>query len=411
MLHPRWRRIQEALQRHTIPAWLLYDFRGSNPFAARVLGLPEHMQTTRRWAVLIPAEGSPEKLVHQIEAHLLQGVDAVEHRYAAHQEWRYILQQWCQRYRCLAVEYSPEAALPMVSVLDAGTAELLRSFGAELVSSADVLQELLAVATPEQLQQQAQTAQQLYDILMRAFAWLRERLRHGDTPQEYTLQGLLMEWLERAALQTDHPPIVARTERAANPHYSPTPEETAPIRPGDLVLIDIWAKPRHPSALYADVTWMAYAGEEIPTAFAQPFSVLCAARDQAVELIRQAFAHGRPLAGYEVDRHVRHALYAAGYGQFFLHRTGHSLSTDVHGPGANLDDYETHDTRHLLPGTAVTIEPGIYRAGMFGMRTEIDLQIRHDGSVGLCPPSVQRCLLPLLASEESSWRECGAQLP
>lgn len=411
MFHPRWRQIQEALQRRDIPAWLLYDFRGSNPFAARVLGLPEDIHPTRRWAVLVPAEGAPEKLVHRIEPHVLHTVEAREYCYATYHEWRYVLQQWCQRYRRFAVEYSPEAALPMVSVLDAGTAELLWSFGAELVSSADLLQELVAVVTPEQLQQQAQTAEHVYNILVRAFIWLQEQLRHGCTPQEYTLQGLLIEWLEAAALQTDHPPIVARTERAANPHYSPTREDTAPLRPGDLVLIDIWAKPRHSSALYADITWMAYAGKEVPSAFAEPFAVLCSARDRAVELIREACVHGRPLAGYEVDRHVRRLLDAAGYGQLFLHRTGHSLGTEVHGPGANLDDYETHDTRHLLPGSAVTVEPGVYRAGVFGMRTELDVQIRHDGSVVVCPASVQTRLVPLLALEESAWRECGMRLP
>ncbi len=395
----RWEGIQQALQRFDIPAWLLYDFRGSNPFAAHVLGLPSNLHATRRWAVLIPAEGMPEKIVHRIEPHVLSGVEAQEHRYTTHHEWRALLDRWCRRYRRLAVEYSPEGALPMVSVLDAGTADLLRSLGAELLSSADVLQELVAVYTPDQLRQQAQTAQQLYDILMRGLEWLRERLLQGECPQEYALQGFLEEQLARAGLYTEHPPIVARTERAANPHYSPTPKDTAPIRPGDLVLVDIWAKPPEPSALYADITWMAYAGEEVPGRFADIFAVLCQARDRAVELIREAFHQQRPLAGYEVDRFVRTFLQAAGYGELFLHRTGHSLGTEVHGPGANLDDYETHDTRRLLPGTAVTVEPGLYQMGEFGMRTEIDVQIWSDGTVVLCPVPVQERIIPLLAWE------------
>ncbi len=284
----------------------------------------------------------------------------------------------------------------MVSVVDAGTAELLRQLGAELISSADLLQELIAVGTPEQLEQQAQTAQALHAVLRQSFAWLRERLLSGETPSEYAVQCFLLERLAELGLQTDAAPIVARTERAANPHYSPTAEDSAPIRPGDLVLIDLWAKPQQGSAFYADITWMAYAGEDVPAAFATPFAVLCHARDHAVALIQDALQQSRPIAGYEVDRAVRSLLEAAGYGADFLHRTGHSLGTEVHGPGANLDDYETHDTRRLVPGSAFTVEPGIYRAGQFGMRTEIDVQLRHDGSLRVCPEPQQQQIVPLL---------------
>lgn len=394
-----WQPIQQLLQRAGISAWLLYDFRGSNPFAAQLLGLPEGLHATRRWAVLIPAHGTPEKAVHRVEPHLLQQVPARERLYTTHEEWRAILREWCHRYRFLAVEYSPEGALPTVSVLDAGTAELLRGFGAELISSADLLQELVAVSSPEQLRRQAQTAQRLYELVWDAFAWMRQRLLQGEHPHEYVLQQFLLQRLSQEGLLTDYPPIVARTERAANPHYSPTAEDSAPIRPGDLVLIDIWAKPRDAGALYADITWMAYAGDEVPTAYAEPFALLVRARDSAVEAIRRAFAQEQPLCGYEVDRLVRDQIQAAGYGEFFLHRTGHSLGTEVHGPGANLDDYETHDTRRLLPGTSFTIEPGLYREGEFGMRTEIDVQIAHDGSVRVCPEPTQERIVALLAPE------------
>lgn len=391
-----WERIQQLLRCTEIPAWLLYDFRGSNPFAARLLEVPEGLHATRRWAVLIPAEGRPQKLVHRIEPHILRELDAEERLYTTHAEWRAVLAEWCQRYRRLALEYSPEAALPMVSVVDAGTAELLRLLGAELLSSADLLQELLAVASPEELDRQAQTAQTLLELLRHTLAWLRQQLYRGETPYEYAVQQFLLKCLAEAQLQTDHPPLVARAERAANPHYSPTAHDSAPIRPGDLVLIDLWAKPPHSSALYADITWMAYAGEEVPSTFAEPFAVLCHARDSALELLHTALRQQRPVAGYEVDRHVRSVLEAAGYGAEFLHRTGHNLGTEVHGPGANLDDYETHDTRRLLPGCAFTIEPGIYRAGAFGMRTEVDVQLRHDGTLRVCPEPRQERILPLL---------------
>jgi Xaa-Pro aminopeptidase len=394
-----WQPIQQLLQRAGISAWLLYDFRGSNPFAAQLLGLPQGLHATRRWAVLIPAHGTPEKAVHRVEPHLLQQVQARERLYTTYEEWRAILREWCHRYRFLAVEYSPEGALPTVSVLDAGTAELLRGFGAELISSADLLQELVAVSSPEQLRRQAQTAQRLYELVWDAFAWMRQRLLQGEHPHEHVLQQFLLQRLSQEGLLTDYPPIVARTERAANPHYSPTAEDSAPIRPGDLVLIDIWAKPRDTGALYADITWMAYAGDEVPTAYAEPFALLVRARDSAVEAIRRAFAQKQPLCGYEVDRLVRDQIQAAGYGEFFLHRTGHSLGTEVHGPGANLDDYETHDTRRLLPGTSFTIEPGLYREGEFGMRTEIDVQISHDGSVRVCPEPTQERIVALLAPE------------
>ncbi|MCS6966830.1 MAG: M24 family metallopeptidase [Candidatus Kapabacteria bacterium] len=394
-----WHHIQQLLQRSDIPAWLLYDFRGSNSFAAYLLGLPKEKLCTRRWAVLVPAVGRPQKLVHRVEPHVLQAVDAEERLYTTYHEWQVVLAEWCQKYRRIAVEYSPDAALPVVSILDAGTAELLRKLGAELVSSADLLQELVAVYTPEQLEQQARTAQQLYEILWEALAWLRNQLRQGAQPQEYALQQFLLEQLVQSGLETDHPPIVARTERAANPHYSPTEEDSAPIRPGDLVLIDLWAKLRDPSALYADITWMAYAGEEVPPRFAEVFTVLCRARDRAVQLVRDVLAQSRFPAGYEVDRHVRSIVQSAGYGELFLHRTGHSLGTEVHGPGANLDDYETHDTRRLLPGSAFTVEPGLYFPNEFGMRTEINVQIQHNRSVRVCPEPVQQHIVALLSSE------------
>jgi Xaa-Pro aminopeptidase len=405
MPESRWQRIQELLRRYDIPAWFLYDFRGSNPLAARILGLPEGLHATRRWAVLIPAEGPPQKAVHRIEPHVLRSVEADERVYSTHHEWRALLAEWCQRYRRLAVEYSPEAALPTISLVDAGTVDLLRSFGAELVSSADLIQELIAPVTAEQLEEQARTADRLLVAVRDTFAWLREQLQRGEQPQEYAVQQHLLRHLEAAGLETDFPPIVARTERAANPHYSPTADDSAPIRHGDLVLVDLWARPRRHGALYADITWMAYAGETVPNRFADAFAALTRARDAAIALLRDAFARQQPVRGYEVDRLVRSLIHEAGYGELFIHRTGHSLGQEVHGPGANLDDYETHDTRRLLPGTAFTIEPGLYRDGDFGMRTEVDVQIRHDGTVVVCPQPVQRRIVPLLSPdwEESGW--------
>ncbi|MEN3027389.1 MAG: Xaa-Pro peptidase family protein [Chlorobiota bacterium] len=392
-----WERIQQLLQREGIDAWLLYDFRGANRFAMQLLGLPTTFYATRRWVVLIPARGTPQKAVHAIESHVLRDVEAEERLYKTYQDWQGILAEWCRQYPRLAVEYSPYGELPVVSVLDAGTAELLRRFGAELVSSADLLQELVAVYSPEELEQQARTAQLLYEIVRDAFVWVRDHLQQGVHPQEYAVQRWLLEQLTARGLQTDHPPIVARTERAANPHYSPTASDTAPIRVGDLLLIDLWARPSHPSALYADITWMAYAGAEVPERFVEAFAVLAQARDSAIELIRNAVEHERPLAGYEVDRHVRSILSAAGYGDNFLHRTGHSLGMEVHGPGANLDDYETRDTRRLLCGSIVTVEPGIYCPGEFGMRTEVNVQLRQGGQVFVCPQPIQQAIVPLLS--------------
>ncbi len=392
----RLQRLQALLQRYELPAWLLCDFRHSNPIAYQVLGLDPTLHCTRRWAVLIPAQGQPEKLLHRVEPHVLQDVPARERLYATYGEWQRVLHEWVQRYRRLALEYSPRGELPTISLVDGGTVELLRFFGAELHSSADLVQELLAVHSEQQLRQLAETAQQLRVLVWEAFAWIGEQLRRGESPQEYAVQQLLLQRLRQQGLVTDHPPIVARTERAANPHYAPTAQDTAPIRLGDLVLIDIWAKPNAPDALYADITWMAYAGEIAPDRFAEPFAKLCAARDAAIELITSAVARREPIAGYQVDRYVRQLLAAAGYAKEFLHRTGHSLGTEVHGAGANLDDYETHDTRRLLPGTAVTIEPGIYRAGEFGMRTEVDLLLWHD-CAEVHPQPLQQRLIPLLA--------------
>jgi hypothetical protein len=250
----RLQRLQALLQRYELPAWLLCDSRHSNPIAYQVLGLDPTLHCTRRWSVLIPAQGQPEKLLHCVEPHVLQDVPARERLYATYGEWQRVLHEWVQRYRRLALEYSPRGELPTISLVDGGTVELLRFFGAELHSSADLVQELLAVHSEQQLRQLAETAQQLRVLVWEAFAWIGEQLRRGESPQEYAVQQLLLQRLRQQGLVTDHPPIVARTERAANPHYAPTAQDTAPIRLGDLVLIDIWAKPNAPDALYADIT-------------------------------------------------------------------------------------------------------------------------------------------------------------
>jgi Xaa-Pro dipeptidase len=392
----RLQRLQALLQRYELPAWLLCDFRHSNPIAYQVLGLDPTLHCTRRWAVLIPAQGQPEKLLHRVEPHVLQDVPARERLYATYGEWQRVLHEWVQRYRVWRWSTPLWANCPPSRLWTAAQWSCCASSGRSCIHRQTWCRSFWRSIRSSSCASLRRRRSSFGCWSGRAFAWIGEQLRRGESPQEYAVQQLLLQRLRQQGLVTDHPPIVARTERAANPHYAPTAQDTAPIRLGDLVLIDIWAKPNAPDALYADITWMAYAGEIAPDRFAEPFAKLCAARDAAIELITSAVARREPIAGYQVDRHVRQLLAAAGYAKEFLHRTGHSLGTEVHGAGANLDDYETHDTRRLLPGTAVTIEPGIYRAGEFGMRTEVDLLLWHD-CAEVHPQPLQQRLIPLLA--------------
>jgi Xaa-Pro aminopeptidase len=364
--------VQAALREDGIDGWLLYDFRESNPIAVRVAGNGGggHL-ATRRWFYLIPAEGEPRGLVHAIERHNLDHLPGAKSVYAGREQLESGLAALLGGVRRVAMEYSPRGAIPYVSRVDAGTIELVRDTGAEVVSSGDLVQRFDARWDADAIATHRAASAVLYAAKDRAFETIARRLRDGAPTTEYDIQQLMMEWFAQGGLIAE-PPNVSAQEHAGNPHYLPTADSHRPIRKNELVLIDLWGKLGKAHAVYADITWIGFTGTTPPDEMTRAFAAICAARDAAVDTLQRAAAEGRPVRGFELDRAARSVLQESGYGDAILHRTGHSLGEQVHGNGAHLDDYETHDERRLLPGSGITIEPGVYFPG-FGVRTEINV--------------------------------------
>ena len=379
-------RVQSALRADNLDAWLLYDFRGINPIAADVTAVNRqggHL-ATRRWYYLIPATGEPRGLVHAIEKNSLRHLPGTTERYAGRDQLDAGLRRLLTGVRRVAMEYSPRCAIPYVSRVDAGTIELVRQCGVEVVSSGDLIQRFSAVWSAAAVAAHEAASAKLYRIKDRAFDAIARRLRDGAATTEYDIQQLMAGWFRDEALVSDSDPNVSAQENAGNPHYLPTAAAHRPIRRDELVLLDLWGKLDAPGAVFADITWMGFTGSRVPQRFADAFSAIARARDAAVALVQQSAQHvsqGRELHGWEVDRAASSVLRDAGYGDRILHRTGHSLGETVHGNGVNMDDYETHDDRRLLPGTGFTIEPGVYFDD-FGVRTEINMIVReHDATI------------------------------
>lgn len=370
--------IQAALRTDGLGGWLLYDFRGINPIANDVTGADRrggHL-ATRRWFYLIPATGEPRALVHAIESGTLAHLPGTSVQYAGRQQLEQGLRGLVRGIGRLAMEYSPQCAIPYVARVDAGTIELVRACGAdgiEIVSSADLVQRFSAVWDAEATATHVTASEKLYRIKDRAFDALARRTRGGGVTTEYEIQQLMAQWFREEGLVSDSDPNVSAVENAGNPHYLPTREASRRIAADELVLLDLWGKLDRPDAVFADITWVGYTGARVPDRYARAFTVVRGARDAAIALVQDAARAGRPICGFEVDRAASAVITAAGYGAQILHRTGHSLGAGaVHGTGVNMDDYETHDDRRLVPGTGFTIEPGVYFAD-FGVRTEVNL--------------------------------------
>ena len=365
--------IQQALAHEGLDGWLLYDFHGSNPIAARLAGLTSgaHM-TTRRWFYLIPASGTPRGLVHAIERHNLDALPGDKRVYAGRQQLESGLDALLSGTRRLAMEYSPANAIPYLSRVDAGTAEAIRARGVEIVSSGDLVQQFEATWSEAQLASHRAASESLYRIKDRAFDWAKARLKNGAAATEYELQQQMTQWFAEEGLVSDSAPVVAVRGNAGNPHYLPTAEQSSPIVADEVLLLDLWGKRREPGAVFADITWVGFTGRRAPDPLQRAFAAAAAARDAAIALVQEAASAGRELRGWEVDRAARTVLHDAGFGPHILHRTGHSLGETVHGNGVHLDDYETHDDRRILPGTGFTIEPGLYFE-TYGVRTEINM--------------------------------------
>ncbi len=365
--------VQQALKKDGLDGWLLYDFHGSNPIATRLAGLAGSAKlSTRRWYYLVPAEGAPRGLVHAIERHNLSGLPGEKRPYAGREQLADGLKDLLRGMKRVAMEYSPGNAIPYVSRVDAGTVEAVRQLGVDVVSSGDLVQRFEAVWSSEALATHRAASERLYRIKDRAFAFIASRA--GQLLDEFEVQQAMVRWFADEGLISDSAPVVAAEENAGNPHYQPTAQSHRAIGRDELVLLDLWGKLSQPGAVFADITWMGFTGATVPQKYAAAFAAARDGRDAAIELVKTSARNGRELRGYEVDRATRQVIERAGFGAQFIHRTGHSLGQEVHGNGAHMDDYETHDERRLLPGTGFTIEPGVYTPE-FGVRTEINMVV------------------------------------
>ena len=385
--------IQSDLRAAKIDGWLFYDFRGRDPIAQNILGLPEGMRT-RRWFYFVPAKGTPKKLVHKIETQSLAALPGETAYYAAQDELRKNLKKMFGRAKNVAMQYSPKNAIPYVAMVDAGTIELVRSCGPKVVSSADLVQKYEACWTAAQLESHLSAGVAIDRIAREAFHLAAKHVREKKMLTEFDLKNWILKEFEAAGIWAEEGPDIAVNEHASDPHYGPTAESAAPIREGDLLLIDVWGKKKTPGSVYYDITWMGYLGAKVPEKYAKVFSVVRDARDAATELIRRRIGAGKPLQGWQVDKAARRVIEKAGYGKYFFHRTGHSIGERVHGNGVNMDGLETHDVRHLIAHTCNSIEPGIYLLG-FGVRSEVNVYI-GDGEARVTG-AVQKEILALLA--------------
>lgn len=390
-------KIQTAMKELGIEAWLLLDFRGNNTIAWNIIDLPKNTHCTRRWAVLIPQSGEPTILSHAIESFTLQYLEGKHIEYSRWIEWHSHLQDMLSSFTNIAMEYSPMNEIPVNAKVDAGSIELIRSFGKSILSSATLVQKLSAVWSKKQMEDNlTKTAPLLHKVMAETAAFIAQEIRIKDECSEYDAQQYAVSLFADYGLHSDSDPIIATAKNAASPHYAPQSSHYSMIGRDDFVLIDMWAKLDDDSqSTYSDITSMFYVGEDVPEREQTLFSVIANARDKGVNLIKQRFAEKREIYGYEVDDAVRSWIDNAGYGQYFIHRTGHSITDETHGSGTNMDNFETKDTRPIIAGTSFSIEPGIYIRGDIGMRTEIDIVIDHDGNIIIPTNTPQQFITPL----------------
>ncbi|HEX7893601.1 MAG TPA: Xaa-Pro peptidase family protein [Terriglobales bacterium] len=366
--------IQSALRDRNIDAWLFYDHHHRDPIAYRVLGLPAQMMVTRRWFYVVPAQGEPRKLVHKIEAGHLDSLPGKKSTYSAWQELFENLKQLLSSYRDVAMQYSPNNGVFTISLVDAGTAELIRGLGKNIVSSGDLVAQFEATWSEEQIRSHFAARDAVDAITEGAFKEIGRRVRSGGTT-EYDIQQWIVEAFRRENLVASDAPVVAVNANSANPHYGPDATNSSPIREGDFVLLDIWAKKNTPNAVFYDITWTGFIGPKPSDRMQEIFKVVRDARDAGIKFVTDSIATGKKISGWQVDDPVRESITKAGYGKYFVHRTGHSIGTDVHANGANMDNLEVHDERRILANSCFSIEPGVY-LDTFGVRSEVNMLVR-----------------------------------
>jgi Xaa-Pro dipeptidase len=388
--------VQRALRNENLDGWLFYDFRKSNPIAYQVLSLPIDSFFSRRWFYFVPVHGAPVALVSAVEAHVLHSLPGERLVFRTWQEMQSHLRTILRPGTRIAMEYSPMNAIPYMARVDGGTLELVRSFGVEIISSANIAQRFIAQLSEAQMESHREAGRRLIAVKDALFVALGDELRAGVTLDEYNVVQRFTAIIQHAGLVLADPPHVAVNANASNPHYEPTSDNHSPIQRGDLILFDFWAHLPEADAIFADYTWMAYAGsrDEIPAHQREVFEIVRRARDTGIAYIHEQLAEGLRVEGRQVDDVTRAVIAGAGYGDYFVHRTGHSIGTVVHGNGANLDNYETQDDRVLLSSTCCSMEPGTYLPE-FGIRSEVNLLI-HERGVEVTGIPAQEEIVPLL---------------
>jgi Xaa-Pro aminopeptidase len=387
--------IQSALQKFQLDGWLLMDFRGSNVLARRVLDLETRHPQSRRLFYFIPAQGTPVKLVHRIETAALDHLPGEKRIYLQWQQLEASLAELVQGCRRVAMEYSPRNGNPYVSRVDAGTVEVIQGAGVEVISSGDLIQLFEASWSDEQWAMHLEANTHTTAAFDLAWKFVADAIRAGRTIRETTVQQLIMDHFAAHGMTTYAPPIIGVNAHSGDPHYAPEVGHDAEIQAGDFLLVDLWAKLDRPGGVYSDLTRVGFVGTEVPEKYEQIFQIVAQARDAAIATVRHAFAEQRPIRGWEVDRACRNVIEAAGYGEYFCHRTGHSIGQETHGNGANIDDLETHDERLLLPRTCFSIEPGIYLPE-FGVRSEVDVYISAAGEIHVTGGPLQTRVVAIL---------------
>jgi len=370
--------IQSTLRENRLDGWLFYDHHHRDPIAYRVLKINPPM-CTRRWYYLIPAVGEPSKLVHRVERQNLVGLPGREIEYSAWKEQREGLKKILEGKGRIAMQYSHLNDIPYVGLVDAGTIELVKSLDVEVVSSADLVQLFEARWSEEALASHLEAGKVVHAAVRAGFAAIGDAVRAGKGITEYDVQQAMLRVFEGGGVVADEAPVAAVNQNAANPHYMPMRDRSSPIGPNDFVLLDVWGKMSRPGAVYFDITWTGFVGAEVPRRYTEIFEIVREARDAAVGFVQAAMKSGRTICGYEVDDVARGVINRQGYGQYFVHRTGHSIGEDVHGNGANIDNFETRDTRQLIPGICFSIEPGIYLPE-FGVRSEVNVFVEESNA-------------------------------
>jgi Xaa-Pro dipeptidase len=373
--------IQKSLAAGKIDGWLFYDFWKRNEFAQRILEFPRHVLNTRRFFYYIPAKGEPRKLVHSIERWNLDHLPGEKTIFLSWQSLEEGLKKILSGAKTIAMEYSPGNAIPYISKVDAGTVEAVRKTGVDIVSSMDLTQYFESRWTEEAYRDNLETARIMRAIVDETFAFMKSNIASKKKITEYDVQQFMLGRFTANGLTTTEAPNCSVNANSGNPHYEPTKDVHSELREGDFVLIDLWSKKDRPGSTYNDITWTGFLGTSVPEKYVKVFNVVRDARDAAVSLLEKSFAAGKAVRGCDVDDASRKVIVDAGYGEYFIHRTGHSITEDLHGSGANMDNLETKDERTIIPETSFSIEPGIYFMGDYGIRSEINVYVTKDRKV------------------------------